>query len=381
VTKSNTITSAAAHATPYTLVLAGGGHAHLVALRQWVKQRWQAPPGSILINPDTLSWYSGMMPGLIAGRFMQTDCAVSLASLCEATGIELCLDEVLGVDALAQQLRLASGRLLAYQCLSLNTGSLPLSIEHSDGSLPEVAAKPFSGFIQHFRQWQASPPAKGLAVVGGGAAAFELALALRTSLPTVPVSLLSGQVLLASHAAGVRRRAISFLAAANISLYEACAVTHISDGSLLSHGRVICKADAVVLATGAGALPWYKESGLDTDDAGFIRVSATLQSIGNANVFAAGDSASLPGSQRSGVYAVRHGAVLRRNIPALINQQALVGYRPQKQALALLATTDGGALMSYAGFSAQGRLPGLWKDYLDTSFIRKHQFKKSRHPA
>ncbi len=373
MTKIKTTSSSVTASSSRALVLAGGGHAHLVALRQWAKQRWQAPPGSILISPDCHAWYSGMMPGLIAARFSQTDCAIPLADLCAATGIELCVNELVAVDAAKQQLQLANGELMAYQWLSLNTGSAPLPIANTDASVAQIAAKPFPAFMQHLKNWQIAPPLTGIAVVGGGAAAFELALALRKSLPSVPLSLLSGQAVLASHANGVRRRAIRFLSDAGVQLQEGGTVTEIIEGSLLSGGRILCKAEALVLATGAGALPWYLPSGLDTDETGFIRVSATLQSVGHANVFAVGDCASLLGSQRSGVFSVRHGSVLAKNIPALIKQQSLMSYQPQKQALALLATADGGALMSYGGFSAQGRLPGLWKDYLDRSFIRIHQ--------
>jgi len=375
VTKSKTVTSSEAVSVPGALVLVGGGHAHLVALRQWAKQRWQAPPGSTLISPDTHAWYSGMMPGLIAGRFNEADCAVALKHLCAATGIGLCTDELVTLDAVTRQLQLASGKTLGYQWLSLNTGSAPLAIMHSDNSVPQIAAKPFPAFMRHLRQWQLAPPPAGIAVVGGGAAAFELALALRMSLHPVTVGLFSSQALLGSHAKGVRRRALRFLDAAGVAWHEDSTITRIHDGCLLMGDRVVAEAGAAVLATGAGALPWYRNSGLDTDEAGFIRVSATLQSVGHANVFVAGDGASLDGSRRSGVYSVRHGAVLAHNIPALIGQQSLIDYRPQKQALALLATADGGALMSYAGFSAQGKLPGLWKDYLDKSFIRNHQMQ------
>lgn len=355
------------------LILTGGGQAHLVALRYWVERGWRAPPGSVLISPDTRAWYSGMMPGLIAGRFSQSDCAVAMAGLCEETGFELCVDQVQALNAATQTLQLVSGRALRYEWLSVNTGSVPLTVKHSDGSVPQVAAKPFPEFIRHLEQWQFGPSIAGIAVVGGGAAAFELALALRKALSSEPVILLSGQELLASHNAGVRRRARRFLAAANVQLYENRPVTHIREGYLRHGGQLLCHAGAVVLATGAGALPWYKQSGLPTDENGFIRVSTTLQSVGHNNVFASGDSASLIGSQRSGVYSVRHGSVLASNIPALLNHKPLTDYRPQKQALALLATADGGALMSYGRFSAQGRLAGIWKDYLDLSFMKRHR--------
>ena len=46
------------------LIMVGAGHAHLVALRGWIAQGYQVPPGSLLISPEPYAWYSGMMPGL-----------------------------------------------------------------------------------------------------------------------------------------------------------------------------------------------------------------------------------------------------------------------------------------------------------------------------
>ena len=85
-----------------------------------------------------------------------------------------------------------------------------------------------------------------------------------------------------------------------------------------------------------------------------------------------GDCASLPGAARSGVYAVRQGPVLAVNLSRALRGQALTTYTPQQRALALLADGQGGALLSWAGLSAQGQLLGRWKDYLDQRFIAQH---------
>ncbi|WVM93829.1 hypothetical protein ULG90_08705 [Halopseudomonas pachastrellae] len=41
------------------LIMVGAGHAHLVALRDWVKQGYRAPAGSLLVTPQADAWYSG----------------------------------------------------------------------------------------------------------------------------------------------------------------------------------------------------------------------------------------------------------------------------------------------------------------------------------
>jgi NADH dehydrogenase FAD-containing subunit len=355
------------------LVLVGAGHAHLVALRRWTQGHWRAPQGSVMINPDTQAWYSGMMPGLIAGRFNPEDCTIPLDGLCQAAGIELLLDSVGGVGSQSRCVQLDSGRTLHYQCLSLNTGSVPPTIEDTDDSVPQLSVKPFQAFLGHWNRYRDSPGSKGIVVVGGGAAAFELAMALRQRLPLVPVTILCAQGLLESHGTSLRRRALAHLNRANIRTCEFTIAARIYQGNIFSHDDMLCHADVVVLATGAAALPWYQTTDLATDSRGFISVTTALQSVSDPEVFASGGCASLEDSLRSGVYSVRHGSVLAHNIPAWLSSKPLLHYQAQKKSLALLATADGGALVSYGRLTAQGRLAGIWKDYLDSAFMKRHR--------
>jgi NADH dehydrogenase FAD-containing subunit len=164
---------------------------------------------------------------------------------------------------------------------------------------------------------------------------------------------------------------------ADIKLIEHCRIDTIASHSIWSADNNILSPDAVVLATGASAQPWYRSSGLECDDAGFINVNECLCAVSNAAIFVSGDAASATGSQRSGVFSVRHGPVLAHNIKAALNNAALKRFKPQSNTLALLATADGGALMSYGQFALGGRLVapllGRWKDYLDMSFMRRHR--------
>ena len=132
-------------------------------------------------------------------------------------------------------------------------------------------------------------------------------------------------------------------------------------------------ADAIVWITGAAPPTWLADSGLACDAQGFVQINAQLQSTSHNNVFAVGDCASLAHCPHNGVYAVRQGPVLAQNLTALLHGQPLQTFRPQRRALALLATGDGGALASWAGLTGEGSLFGYWKDHLDRGFMQRHR--------
>lgn len=345
-----------------------------MALRQWVRRGWQPPAGSALVNPDDHAWYSGMMPGLLAGRFSREECAIPLEPLCEAAGLELIRDRVDALDTSGKSLQLSRST-RNYELLSINTGSTPACPADSDGSIPMVPAKPFRSFISAWEQWQQAGATPHLAVLGGGPAAFELALSLKQSLPRLRMTLVSDRPLLQGHPKKLASKARRFLHRQNITVIENHHIDRIADARLFAEEDFVLKADALILATGATAQSWYKEAGLEHDPSGFIRVENSLKASGHSDIFAAGDCISLTGIQRSGVYSVRQGSTLARNIPAALKGTALREYRPQGQSLALLATADGGALMSYRGYTARGRLCGLWKDWLDRRFMRRHRLR------
>lgn len=360
-------------ATRHTLILAGAGHAHLVALRGWVDNGFRPPQGTILLSPNSHAWYSGMMPGLVAGRFTQNECAIELAPLCKACGVDLMIGEIATLKAQSRTLQLLDKRELEYDYLSLNVGSVPPQPSLNDGSINVAPAKPFAAFNNHWQAWREHNDSIQIAILGGGAAAFELALALHQSLPDAQLSLICSGDLLDGYSLGLRKRASKILYKRGINLRKGTRVDCITDGWLLSNKQRIQNPDALVIATGAAPQPWQSASGLSCDDSGFVRVRATLQSESHPEVLATGDCASQPGAFHSGVYAVRQGAVLSEIIPALLAGNTLREYQPQPRSLALLSTADGSALLNYARVSLGGRFFGMWKDYLDLSFMERHR--------
>jgi len=54
--------------------------------------------------------------------------------------------------------------------------------------------------------------------------------------------------------------------------------------------------------------------------------------------------------------------------------EPLAAFRPQRTALALLATGDRRAIMSWSAFAAEGAWVWRWKDAIDRRFMARYRF-------
>jgi NADH dehydrogenase FAD-containing subunit len=105
-------------------------------------------------------------------------------------------------------------------------------------------------------------------------------------------------------------------------------------------------------------------------------VEPTLQIRGHAEVFAAGDCATLadaPNIPKAGVYAVREGPVLAFNLLAALEGRPLRRYRPQHDFLTLLNLGDGTAAGARCGVAFAGRWVRRLKDRIDRRFVARYR--------
>ncbi len=357
------------------LLLLGAGHAQLAVLAALARERM---PGAevLLLSPGERLMYSGMVPGLISGRFGADDCSIPVAPLAAAAGVQFLREPAVALNAAAKAVTLADGRVVEYDVLSLNTGPsqsrdlIPGARENA------LFLRPIHAFVQLWQRTRALAAQEALhvVVIGGGAAGVEIALAISSALgASHSVALVFEGELLPTFDDGVRERALAALKRGQVQLLpgrcDVIEAEHVVVGSM----RVVC--DVPIMATGTDAPAWLADSGLALTDRGFVRVSATLQSPSHANVFAAGDVMVRDDATRpsGGVDAVRAGPVLAVNLRRFMAGASPVVDDPQRRALSLLATGDGGAIASWGGLSAQGRLMGWWKDRIDRAFIARYR--------
>lgn len=350
------------------LVLLGGGHAHLFVLEAFARQRPDA--GIRLITPDALTPYSGMLPGVLAGHYRPRQACIDLRPLADRAGCQLTLDNAISIDSARRQIRLAGGEMIDYDLLSIDTGSTPRRPDVPGAAEHAQAVKPIADLLA--RCADAVP--RAIAVLGAGAAGVEVAMALHHRWPAVRCTLVErGTAPLGGLGARLQRSVGTELARQQIDVVTGAEVARIDGDTVhLADGRTIA-SDFTVLATGAAAPAWLRDSGLALDARGFIEVGATLQSTSHAEVFAAGDVATLTASPRpkSGVYAVRAGPPLAANIARMLAGQPPLDWHAQRHALMLLACGRRHAIATRGGWVLKGDWVWRWKDAIDRGFVRR----------
>lgn len=359
------------------LVLAGGGHAHVEVLRQLARHPlpgWRVT----LLTRELHSPYSGMLPGVAAGLYRPEQALIDTQALAARAGAALLLDRVTGLDPAGRQVMRAGGAAVPYDLLSIDTGATPDLARVPGAAAHALPLKPIDALLPRLAELFATARAgQRCAVVGGGAAGTEMALALAARLGP-----LGARIVLVAGSSGLlpgqpepfRRRAMRALERRGVTLLAGTDVAEVTQGGLRFDGAAPLPADAVLWATGAAPAAWLAESGLARDPRGFLLVEPTLQSVGRPAIFAAGDVASLLPEPlpKSGVVAVRQGPVLARNLRAAAEGRALERYAPQGEWLVLLSLGDRTALGTRNGFVVEGRWVWWWKDWLDRSFMARY---------
>ncbi|MDP1925226.1 MAG: FAD-dependent oxidoreductase [Thiobacillus sp.] len=363
------------------LLLIGGGHAHLFVLEAFAR----APlPGVelVLVSPNQLAPYSGMMPGVIAWHYHYDQGCVDLAPLVRAAGCRWLKTIAVRFDPASRVVLCENGSRLDYDLLSINTGSTPPPQTVPGVAEYSIPVKPIETFLDRWRYLSVEVACRrplNIVVVGGGAAGVEVVTAMRHRLARSTwhshrFHLVGRQDTLLHHLAPQAGHAAArVLRALGITLHLGQAVNAVTrDYVALADGTRI-DSDFTIWATGSAAPAWPRAAGLAVDDAGFIAIEPTLRSCSHPDVFAAGDVASLVDRPhpKSGVYAVKAGPVLAANLRAALQDQALTPWTPQTRALALLSTGDRHAIGAWGNWVWQGRWAWRWKDYIDRRFVAR----------
>ena len=372
------------------LVLIGGGHAQIAVLKAFAMKPL---PGLrlTLVTTSSRTPYSGMLPGYVEGVWQDEDLHIDLRHLAAAANARMIVATVTGIDANLKQIYFDDRPALRFDLLSINIGGQP-SLAMIDGAAKHaIPVKPIAKFQTQFERLislksQQKPAQnlprtlpKKLAVIGGGAAGCELALALITrwkaETGTAPeLSLITDKDrLLPQMAPKAIKLVDQMLRAGGADILYNSRVTAIHANTLTMDRGKTLGFDACFLVTQVAAPCWLADTGLELDSDGFVTVTPTLQSTSHRYIFAAGDIAAVNQSPRpkAGVFAVRAGKILARNLRRYILAKPLLSWTPQSRYLTLLGTGDRRAIAMRGDVVMAGQLFWHLKCWIDRRFMKK----------
>jgi selenide, water dikinase len=359
------------------LVLIGGGHSHAIVLQMW---GMKPIPGVrlTLISDGSDTPYSGMLPGYVAGFYSREECHIDLRSLCQFAGAQFYHDRAIGLDLTQQQVICQNHPPVGFDLLSIDIGSTPMTPHIGENMIP---AKPVPEFLRWWEDLcQQSLDRLSLGIVGGGVGGVELAINMQKRLEPLVAQLelhlfSRSSQLLPQNNPWLQHRFHQLLQQREIQLHLGEVVQSYEQQIVHCQSGLQIPCETTVWVTQATAPDWLRRSGLAVDDRGFIQVDEGLRSLSHPQVFAAGDIAAMVVHPRpkAGVFAVRQGKPLFQNLQAVLLNQSLVEYKPQKQYLSLIGTADSSAIASRRGLAWEGEWVWQWKDRIDRQFMARFQ--------
>ncbi len=372
------------------LVLVGGGHAHLTALKS-LSAFTERGYAVTLISASRYHYYSGMGPGMLSGTYHPSEVRFHIKKMAEERRALFIEDTVVKIDPVGRLLTLHSGRNVSYDVVSFNTGSeVPVgSIASSaeDNQANIVAVKPVVNLLRAKRAISEAIKTGvtlNYIVVGGGPAGVEICAnlwrLLSVSRSQGKIALIAGERLMPAAPEKARRLALESLRRRGVEIVENSFVKSIDRGSVtLTDGRAF-GFNFVFVAIGIRPASLFAESGLPTGPDGGLLVNAHLQSVSYPDIFGGGDCASLEGHSlaKVGVYAVRENPILFHNLMVALEGGEMMRFSPQPHYLLIFNMGDGRGIFWKKNWVWDGRLAFLLKDYIDRRFMRRFQVSGER---
>ncbi len=371
----------AGHGPKRRLVFVGGGHVHLLSLKnadRFVREGVEV----VLVGPDRFHYYSGMGPGMASRIYSPERVRFDIKDMVESRGGVFVEGKVASLDSANKTLTLQGGETIPYDLASFNVGSY-VPLDGIPGA--ERAAIPIKP-IENV-EWAREVILKGLEkgipkvlIIGAGPAGVELAgniwrlgrdqggyaeITLASSRDRVLPSFPEKAGLLAQRS--LTERGIQILPDFRVATLEQ-GLARATSGQTVPY-------DVAILTIGIVPQKIFINSGLETSEDGALLVNDSLQSTSSPDVFGGGDCVAIKGNplDRVGVYAVREAPILFQNILARIKGKPLKAFKPQKRYLLIFNLGDGSGLLVWGSWVWKAKLAFSLKNQLDTRFMKRFQ--------
>jgi NADH dehydrogenase FAD-containing subunit len=362
-----------------TIVFAGGGHAHLYSLLR-TAELVRRGHDVVLVDPSPHLHYSGMATGVVSRTYSPEQHRIDVRRLVERGGGRFVRGRVAEVLTAKRTLLLDDGRRVAYDVASFCLGSeVPTEGPDDETILP---VKPVEN-LARLRDLLSNGRGRSfprVLVIGGGAAGCEVAanavrLIEREGLKIRITLAEAGPELLAGAPGRARRLMLDSLRGRGVEVLLRCPVRAYGRGGATTHDGREIRADLILAATGVVPPDVFRRSGLATGDDGGLWVNHHLRSPNDERLFGGGDCVSFRGRSLPplGVFAVRQGPVLFRNLQAALRGDRLSRFEPQRRHLYVLNLGDGTGLAIYGPLVWRGRSAMLLKHRIDERFMEEYR--------
>lgn len=367
-----------------TVVFAGGGHAHLYSLRR-TRELTEQGFEVVLVNPSRFLYYSGMAPGLLSRIYRPEEDRLDVRYLVERGGGRFVKGRIREIRSKEREVLLDSGETIRYDAMSVCLGSgvpnktFAISREHLTPVKPVENMENLHWELRSLKNTNGKRPK--VLVAGGGPAGCEMAC---NSKKVFEDHGIDGEVIVAdanpyllkSSPRRAREKMHGFMRDRGIEVLINSEIVRVEENAAYTrHGRKI-EFDTLILAVGIKPPAIFRESGLATSHDDGLWINEYLQSVSDPRLFGGGDSVAFRGEPltRLGVFAIRQGPLIFRNVQALLKGEPLEKFEPQSRFLYILNLGNYEGLAIWGPLVWRGRYAWKLKDYIDTRFMRQFQY-------
>lgn len=359
------------------LVLVGGGHANIQVLKSFAMRPIDGLRISLI--SDVLSApYSGMLPGFIAGEYDFNEIHINLLHLCNFSGARFIQAKIISVDTEERVIHCENRPDINYDLISVNTGITSDYGEIEGAKEHAIPVKPISHFLNKIPEVEKSITSseQSIVIIGSGAAGIELAFAFRKKFnksnikPKITI-IGSAERFFPKISYRCHLSILKKCSAADIDVQFGQPVIKVSKNTVTLAEGINVATDCSIVVTGARPSNWLNSASISLTHDGYIEVNNAFQSISDERIFAAGDIAKMRHQPRprSGVFAVRAGPTLAKNLRLALNKSPLKHVSQQSRYLSLIMLDNNDVIAIWGGFFISAKW--LWpiKKWIDQRFI------------
>ena len=363
------------------LVLVGGGHAHMVTLRNlhsFIEKGYKVT----VIGPSRYHYYSGMGPGMLGGTYTPDDIRFATDHVVTRAGGDFILDKVVKIDPANKTVLLENNDPINYDVLSCNAGSY-VSWNQVTGEQTDIfSVKPIETLMKAQARLLELLSRKKITVgiVGGGPSSLEIAgntwqLARDHGKYMPEIKIFAGSRLMSRFPEKIRNMARKSLQKKSVKIIEQDYSKEVRTGRVTLESGAVHEADIIFLAVGVKPSTIFKESGLPTGPDDGLLVNKYLQCTEHPDIFGGGDCIYFQDQplDKVGVYAVRENPVLYHNLMATLDGDELHPFDPGGSYLLIFNVGGGKGILGKNSLIFGGRLAFWIKDYIDRKFMREFQ--------